>query len=192
MRFQRQQMIGRFSVLMVIGFLSLTLPAAGQQWVQTTSLPEGYDAQSLVYWNGFLYQAGGFTTNTSGSGVISSNVFYAQVFTNGTIGTWNAATPLPEPTANHGGAVANGFVYVIAGLTTGNRLTNNVYYAKINLDGSLGAWQTANPYPLSVFWLSDQPGTAGFTRSAALMNITTMPFGQPRFKPTAVYHPGPH
>jgi len=65
---------------------------------QTTSLPDGYSGQSLVYWSGFLYQAGG--VNNSSGIIDGTNVFYAQVYSNGTLGTWNMAPPLTETPAS--------------------------------------------------------------------------------------------
>jgi len=151
------------SVPAVVALLSLALTAAGQQWTQTTSLPDGYSGQSLVYWSGFLYQAGG-TSNANGISD-GTNVFYAQVYSSGTIGTWNVATPLPDAVCYHAGVVANGFLYVLGGYHynyqmtlicgyCGFCVTNTVYYAKINPDGSVEAWQTANPLPDVLFYLS--------------------------------------
>src|SRR5580658_5146048 len=98
---------------LLVSLLSLTLPGLGAPWVQTTSLPDTYTYQSLAYASGYLYQAGG----TSGSNGIfdGTNVFYAQVQSNGTIGSWNAATSLPESVFYHAGVAASGFVYVLGG-----------------------------------------------------------------------------
>jgi hypothetical protein len=135
---------------------SLALPGLAAPWVQTTSLPDGYFGHSLVYSSGYLYQAGGADNNNGiADGV---NVFYAQVHSNGTIGSWNSATPLPDAIFFHAGVAANGFVYVISGEhynpTDGIFISSNVYYSKINSDGSLGAWNIANPLPDSLIYLS--------------------------------------
>src|ERR1035437_4660276 len=78
---------------------SLALPGLGAPWVQTTSLPDAWCGHSLVYASGYLYQAGG-GSETWGI-ADGTNVFYAQVHSNGTIGSWNAATPLPEAVIYH-------------------------------------------------------------------------------------------
>ena len=128
---------------------SLALPGLGAPWVQTTSLPDAYDNHSLVYASGYLYQAGGDSSNDGFPA--GTNVFYAQVHSDGTIGSWNVATPLPEAVAFHAGVAANGFVYVLGGNhynpVDGITISSAVYYAKINSDGSLGSWHTANPLP---------------------------------------------
>jgi hypothetical protein len=140
---------------LALGFLAL--PSLAAPWVQTTSLPDTYNGQSLAYSSGYLYQAGG---QSGMNGVFDGiNVFYAQVHSNGTIGSWNTTTPLPEPVFYHAGVAANGFVYVLGGehLDLNDYsilITNTVYYAKINSDGSLGSWQTSNPLPDSLEFLS--------------------------------------
>ena len=122
------------SLPVFVGLLSLALTAAGQQWTQTTSLPDGYFSHSLCYWSGFLYQAGGVSSE---NGLVDGcNVFYAQVHSDGSIGTWNAANPLPEPVCYQAGLVANGFLYILGGYHYNDQMgifiTNTVYYARIN------------------------------------------------------------
>jgi len=125
---------------------------ADAQWTQTTSLPDGWAGHSLGYWSGFLYQVAG---SSEYSGLPDGDhVFYAQVNANGTVGTWNVATSLPECVVEHAGVVANGFLYTLGGLhynpDVGPSVANAVFYARINLDGTVGSWQTANPVPLAV------------------------------------------
>jgi hypothetical protein len=142
--------------MVIASLLTLALPGLAAPWVQTTSLPDTYTGQSLVYASGYLYQAGGGSRN---NGILDGiNVFFAQVHIDGTIGSWNAATSLPEAVIYHAGVAANGFVYVLGGEqydpADGITITNIVYYARINSDGSLGSWQTANPLPNTLEFLS--------------------------------------
>ena len=143
------------SVLLLL-LLNIVLPSFAALWVQTTSLPNGYYGHSLVYWSGYLYQAGGLSDNNGVADGI--NVFYAQVHSNGTIGSWNSATSLPDAVFDHASVAANGFVYVLGGghYTEANGFfySNVVYYSKINSDGSLGMWNIANPLPQNLFFLS--------------------------------------
>ena len=141
----------------ILGLMSLASSLFAANWTQTTSLPDGYYAHSLAYSSGFLYEAGG-TSNSNGD-QDGTNVFYAKVFSDGTIGVWHSATSLPEPVLNHAGVAANGYLYVLGGyhynLVTGIDVTSAlVYYAKINPDGSLALWQTANPLPQVLAYLS--------------------------------------
>lgn len=93
-----------------------------------------------MYASGFLYQTGG--ASNPNAEVDGFHVFYAQVYTNGTIGAWMSATPLPEAVFEHGGVTANGFVYVLGGVhynaVNGDFISDVVNYSKINSDGSLG------------------------------------------------------
>src|SRR5580692_920764 len=151
-----KQTLGRTAGELAL-LLSLTLASPGltAPWVQTTSLPDTYIFQSLVYASGYLYQAGGGSGN---NGITDgTNVFYSKVYNDGTIGSWNVTTSLPVAVYEHAGIAANGFVYVLGGAnySAGNiTLSSNVYYAKINADGSLGSWQTANPLPDTLQFLS--------------------------------------
>jgi hypothetical protein len=143
-------------VWLLVSLLILALPGLATPWVQTTSLPDAYVGQSLAYASGYLYQAGGSSDSVGYPD--GTNVFYAQVHTNGTIGAWTNATSLPEAVFTHAGVAANGFVYVLGGQhynsTNGVSTSSSVYYAKINSDASLGSWQTANPLPDVRFSLS--------------------------------------
>jgi len=142
--------------MVILWQLALALPSFAAPWIQTTSLPDGYSGQSLVYSSGYLYQSGG--ESNSNSILDGVNVFYAQVHNDGTIGSWNLTTPLPDAVTFHAGVVVNGFLYVLGGNhynpENGIFITDIVYYSKINSDGSLGAWNTTSPLPKNLNFLS--------------------------------------
>ena len=153
---KRWSTAGALALRLALGFLAA--PTLAAPWVQTTSLPDAYVGQTLVYSSNYLYQAGG-SSDTYGY-ASGSNVFYAQVHSDGTIGAWMNATSLPVAVFTHASVAANGFVYVIGGqiYTPTNNVygyeiysSSNVYYARINSDGSLGSWLTASPLP-NVRW----------------------------------------
>ena len=190
MRFLPSTTLRWLSVPAVVGLLNLASTPAGAQWTQTTSLPARYAEHTLVYSSGFLYQAGGVSYEL---GTDAVSVLYAQVHSNGTVGTWNAATPLPEAVYDHAGVAANGFLYVLGGVhytpASGDVLSDTVYYSKINPDGSLGAWQTANHLPYApqfcsatawngrIYviggWGSTGPTVGGFTNAVYSAAIQT-------------------
>ena len=61
----------------------------------------------------------------------------------GETGSWNsAATTLTGARAYAGTAIANGYVYVVGGNST-TTPQSTVYYAKVNSDGTTGAWTTS-------------------------------------------------
>ena len=145
---------------MLTGGWCLLCPIAiAAPWTATTSLPEGFTEHSMSYASGFLYHAGGFGPDNGES----DKVYYSQVQANGTLGAWNVTAPLPAIVLDHAGLAANGFVYVLGGnhyTPDGSdyggyfTISNIVYYAKINANGSLGSWSTAAPLPQPVYFHS--------------------------------------
>jgi hypothetical protein len=145
-----------FPIMVVVGLLTLALPGLAASWVQTTSLPDAYVGQSLVYASNYLYQAGGSSDSYGFDD--GTNVFYTQVHNDGTIGAWTNATSLPEVVVGGAGVAADGFIYVLGGdhynPVDGVFFSDIVYYAKVNSDGSLGSWQTTSPLPNNLAGLS--------------------------------------
>jgi hypothetical protein len=139
---------------LLLFLLNLAVPGMAAPWVQTTSLPDAYIAQTLVYASNYLYQAGGSSDSYGFDD--GTNVFYSLVHSDGTIAAWTKTTSLPVAVIDPASVAANGFVYVLAGedffpdnSPQGGVVipTNTVYYAKINSDGSLGSWSSASPLP---------------------------------------------
>ncbi len=108
---------------------------------------------SAVAYNGTLYVLGGYT----GSAYLS-DVQYAQINSNGSIGTFNTTQNLPQPVSQGTAYAANGYLYVLAGRSgaTTTSCTNNTYVASLsanstvangNVPNGLGGWtQTAVTY----------------------------------------------
>ena len=98
-------------------------------------------AQAVAY-NGFFYVIGGVTSSAGAS----RTVYVAPITTTGTLGTWvdNSANYLPvaQDRRNFGAAVSGGYMYVAGGENATGTKKNDVYYAPINSDGSLGTWNT--------------------------------------------------
>jgi hypothetical protein len=107
-------------------------------WSSTTAMSQGRFAQGTAIYNGYLYQI-------SGSGA-SGSIEYAQLNSNGTITSWTNVTGTLSQDIYYGGAFAyNGYLYIIGGYgnTTGTALSS-VLYAKLNSNGSFGAWSTSS------------------------------------------------
>ncbi|GEM_PF-3492330 len=99
-------------------------------------LPAPRDGHASIVFNNFAYVIGG-----QDNGTLRATVFYSRINTDGSLGTWTTATnALPTVLANHASVVANGYVYTLGGNNGGT--IGNVYYAKLNADGSVGTWQT--------------------------------------------------
>lgn len=61
------------------------------------------------------------------------------------VNAWVSTTAFPTARSRHTSVVANGFLYVIGG-HNGSVALNDVRYAPIAADGSLGAWQLGTPF----------------------------------------------
>jgi N-acetylneuraminic acid mutarotase/predicted nucleic acid-binding Zn ribbon protein len=116
-----------------------------EPWVTgTTTLAQPINFGSEVAANGFEYVIGG--QNSSGTKL--SNVQYAKINADGTFGSWNSTTSLPSARNTTGAVVVNGYVYVMGGEAAGGFIPqNNVWYAKLNSDGTLGSWNSAPNLP---------------------------------------------
>jgi hypothetical protein len=71
----------------------------------------------------------------------------------GKLGAWQPVTPMPTPRANHCSAAIGGYLVVVGGnfkTDTGFRSTDEVHVARMNPDGTLGAWKLAGRTPSPV------------------------------------------
>ncbi|MDO8429854.1 MAG: hypothetical protein Q7S73_00620, partial [bacterium] len=123
--------------------------STGAWKTNTNALPAALAAHTSVVANGYVYAIGG-----SSGGVLQSTVYYAKLNSDGSTGAWKTnANALTLPRYRHSSAVANGYVYVIGGYETpalpgADARVATIYYAKLNNDGSIGAWATnANSLP---------------------------------------------
>jgi len=89
---------------------------------------------SACVYNGYIYVTGGYASPD-----FISTVEYSSVSDDGSLGGFSATTALPEGRDGHRSFGYNGYLYVVAG-TLDSGLTNTVLSAKIDTDGSLGAF----------------------------------------------------
>jgi hypothetical protein len=114
-------------------------------WATTTAMSIGSSttrvrAGSFSY-NGFIYNVGG----VDGTGTTITTTQYAKLNADGTVGTWTSTTALPGARKQIQPVVLNGYVYVIGGRDDSNTVQSTSYYAKLNPDGTIGAWNTTTP-----------------------------------------------
>jgi hypothetical protein len=109
-------------------------------WNTTTALTSSRFGQGTVYYNGYIYVIGGFNSAVTAQSIIYSTKVHAD----GTLdATWGSATSLPTGITNINGAiVANGYLYLVGGFLASGSGTDSIYHAKMNADGSIGAWVT--------------------------------------------------
>jgi hypothetical protein len=109
-------------------------------WNTTTPFTTGRSTHSSAVYNDYLYVLGGY----DGSNLLN-DVQYAKINADGTVGPWNSTTPLITGRNNHSSIVYNGYLYVLGG-NDGTNTLNDVQYAKINADGTVGPWNTTTPF----------------------------------------------
>lgn len=112
-------------------------------WSTTTSLTSLYGSgrtrMGFTTYGGYMYSAGGY----NGSG--QTGVAYAPINSGGGVGAWTATTPLPSVRFHHKAVAYNSHLYVLGG-TNGGSFFDDVLYAPINSDGSLGSWTATTSF----------------------------------------------
>jgi N-acetylneuraminic acid mutarotase len=116
----------------------------GTWQTSASALPAARHNLGVFVANGYIYAIGGNDTSAT-----QSTVYYAKLAADGSIGTWRTnANALPLVREAAGVVTSGGYAYVIGGYN-GSASQSTVYYAKLNADGTIGAWQTnANALPL--------------------------------------------
>ena len=87
--------------------------------------------------NGYLYVVGGATPAAFEQAL---RVEYAKINADGTLGTWNLTTALPERRESPGVEVYNGRLYVALGNTGGGNVRTVLSAPFVGADGQLGDW----------------------------------------------------
>jgi hypothetical protein len=105
-------------------------------WYQDANLSSVRSDMSAVAYNNRMYLLGGL----SSSGPVNSTQI-ADIKPTGTLGSWSSSTNLPYNLYSHSTQVYNDRIYIIGGASSvGGAPLSNVYYNKINSDGSLNSW----------------------------------------------------
>ncbi|MEK7594896.1 MAG: carbohydrate binding domain-containing protein, partial [Patescibacteria group bacterium] len=118
-------------------------------WTVTSPMPVILHQHTTVISNGYIYAIGGLDDSVG----YSDAVYYAKLNSDGTVGTWRSTTPINNSAttrSEHASIVVNGYLYVIGGVDNVSAATNDIYYTKLNADGSVGAWITARDLPLAL------------------------------------------
>ncbi len=113
-----------------------------QAWQSETDLITAHDnADNAVIYNGYIYVAGGDNHTTP-----YSTVAYAKLNANGSTEAWSTTGTLSTAVTFNNSIEANGYLYVLGGSTSAASTNTQsiVQYAKINPDGTLGAFTTTS------------------------------------------------
>lgn len=104
-----------------------------------TALPSTRYAFGLVAYNNHFYLTGG------SNATIKNDSYYATINGDGSISSWTTGPTFTSARLKHGMVAYNGYIY-IAGGNNGGTYYNDVQYAKINSDGSIGSWMTTSSF----------------------------------------------
>lgn len=110
-------------------------------WLSTTNLPGARMYHGCFIYSNYLFVFGGY-----GSGSYRTNVWSAEIQTDGSLASWTSTTDLPSPRSGFNMAVCNGYLYVIGGYTGSGDLTE-VIFAQINDNGTIGTWESTTNIP---------------------------------------------
>ena len=118
-------------------------PGLKSGWLDTVSYPSLVSANSVSAYGGRIYSIGGNFT------AFTSTVYYAQINSTGSLGSWTQTTSYPNTDGiGRGSSFAyNGRLYMVGGIDESSNITSSVHYSTINPDGTLSAWATTTPYP---------------------------------------------
>lgn len=142
------------------------LPGAGQPWIQqyeinniqssatvtgwvsNTNLPEVLSYHRTFVTKNRVYIVG----IVNGNSIYTSAIFTAPINADGTLGAWVLGSSLPGPCSKCSVAVIKNRVYIFGGLiSNAGAVTNTVYTAPINADGTLGTWTSGISLPSGRF-----------------------------------------
>lgn len=114
-------------------------------WNTGASFTTARHGAGLAAYNGYLYLSGGY----DGSNGLSDTQ-YASIKADGSIGSWSSTTSFTTGRRVHGFVINNGYMYVVGGDTgngsSGATQRNDVQYAKINDNGTVGTWMTTTSF----------------------------------------------
>jgi hypothetical protein len=136
---------------------------AADSWTTGGSFNVARNGVTAVAYANNLYMLGGH------DGVnFLSDVQYAKINSDGTIGSWNYTTSLPRNVSHSDGFAANGYIYMFGGRQTDILCTTNTYAAPISANTSVASGN--NPTGLGEWFLTNERFSAERAALAAVYN----------------------
>ena len=155
---------------LIVGSDNVSLPFQATNvgtWLTTTVLPQTLEGHKSATWNNrYVYVVGGYNDLTYSTAV------YRATLQSGGISSWTTLNPLPVALRDHAVVIGTNTIYVLGGRDASN-LYNTIYYATINTDGSLGAWQTSAVSLPATLWGHTAVYCNGYIYVAGGANINT-------------------
>ena len=115
-------------------------------WQRAADLPALSFLASGDVHDGVIYLTGGRDFLTGGT---RRDVYTSRINPDGSPGPWQlSASPLPEGRVLHAATASSDRLYVSGGMNNASWITNSVFSAPINADGTLGAWGSEPSLPV--------------------------------------------
>lgn len=114
-------------------------------WTTGTALPASVCYASVFVTKNRVYLCGGSNVTSA-----IATVYTAPINTDGTLGAWSTGTSLPAALHHSQGIITKNRVYLLGGENSSGSVTNIVYTAQINSDGTLGSWVTDTSLPINL------------------------------------------
>jgi hypothetical protein len=136
-------------------------------WLTTTVLPQTLSGHKAATWNNqYVYVVGGWNDLTYSSAV------YRATIQSGGISNWTTLASIPVALKDAAVVIGTNTIYVIGGRDA-SQVYSSIYYAAINTDGSIGAWQTSVVSLPAARWGHTAVYLNGFIYVAGGANILT-------------------
>lgn len=114
-------------------------------WATSSNpLPATRDCFTATYSNGYIFVTAGYASIPT---TAQDTVWSAKVNLDGTTSAWSTLTTMPFKRSGHQTVSYNGYLYVLGGwdeTTTGG---DDVIYAKIYANGTIGSWSSTTSLP---------------------------------------------
>ncbi len=118
-----------------------------QSWIPSSNTPPPKYLQSSVRKDNIVYLLGGSTFPDH----YYNTVYMAKLDDSGEISAWQELNSLPESSALGASVIVGNKLYYATGFKEGTQISQNIYWATINSDGTIGNWNNAGQYPESSF-----------------------------------------
>lgn len=121
-------------------------------WIEESSAGYGRGGRmSMRAHRGYLYIFGGWDGGTT----MYSEVYFAEILSDGSLGPWNTTTPMPQGRQHTSVHFWNDRAYIVGGISGGGGpVLDSVYSAPVQQDGTLGAWRQEASLPHTLWYHS--------------------------------------
>ena len=111
-------------------------------WTSTTDLPSPRSGFNMAVCNGYLYVIGGYNGSSD-----LTEVVYAQINDDGTIGTWESTTNMPAVRRACRCFAYNDYLYITGGHSSSLTYYADIWFSETNPDGTINTWTSTTSLP---------------------------------------------